>query len=123
MRQYLVKHDATSTLMMEALDYRALDGLVSLPVKYYQTDVLDAYDEASNIVYEEMTRAQARWLSVELLNRGLVAERCVPTIVISSSMADEEVWWRVILPAMRLKLAGLSAVFDVEVLYCSTLFL
>ncbi|KAH9865473.1 hypothetical protein J1614_009057 [Plenodomus biglobosus] len=121
-RRYFRKNDATSAIIIELLDYRATRGLITLPVNHTHEAILRAYDEVREIIIAEITNANARWLSIELVHRGLVSDACSPTLVITTPTASESSWWRSVLPAIRTRLADVVPVFDVEVMCGLTLF-
>lgn len=116
------KSEDTASITIELLDYRARNALVTLPVRYTDEAVLQAYDTVREIVVEEMARAKAKWLCVELVRRGLEKEACLPTIVVTTPTASDSAWWKIILPAVRIRLAALTPLFGVEVLCGVALF-
>jgi hypothetical protein len=122
LRQYLKAQDETKDISIELIDYRAIDGLLTFPIHFKEAAILEAWDQVSNIVETEISNFHEKWLSIELLHRGLIENRCVPTVVITSPSAGDDTWTKLIVPAIRQRLCNLTPLFDVEVLCATTLF-
>jgi hypothetical protein len=121
-RQYLKAQDETKDISIELIDYRAMDGLLTFPIHFKETAILEAWDQVSNIVETEISNFHEKWLSIELLHRGLIENRCAPTVVITSPSAGDGAWTKSITPAIRQRLRNLTPLLDVEVLCATTLF-
>jgi hypothetical protein len=60
-RQYLMKNAATSSIMIEMIDYRAIHGLQTGRLGRINRDleaIVEAYDEASDIAINEIAKAK-----------------------------------------------------------------
>lgn len=121
LRQYLKSQEETTDLFIELIDYRAIDGLFTIPISHKDTAVLDSWDHVGSLVTSEISGFHEKWLSIEVLHRGLIEHRCSPTIVIASPTAGDEIWIKAIVPAIRQKLRNLNPLFNVEVLCAKTL--
>jgi hypothetical protein len=122
LRQYLKAQEETKDISIELIDYRAVYGLFTFPIRHEETNILEAWDQVSNIVETEISIFHEKWLSMELLHRGLMEHRCSPTVVITSPSAGNDAWTQTILPAIRKRLRNLTPLFDLEVLCATTLF-
>jgi hypothetical protein len=122
LRQYMKTHEETRDIFIELIDYRAIYGLSTSPIRHEETAILEAWDQVSNIAETEISNFHEKWLSMELLHRGLMEHRCSPTVVISSPSAGNDAWTQAILPAIRQRLLNLTPLFDLEVMCATTLF-
>jgi hypothetical protein len=122
LRQYLKTQEETRDISIELIDYRAIYGLFTFPIRHEETAILEAWDQVSNIAETEISNFHEKWLSMELLHRGLMEHRCAPTVVITSPSAGNDAWTQAILPAIRQRLRNLTPLFDLEVMCATTLF-
>jgi hypothetical protein len=120
-RQYLKTQEETRDIFIELIDYRAMDGLFTLPICPKDTAILEAWDQVSNIAETEISNFHEKWLSIELLRCGLMEDQCSPTVVITSPFAGNDAWIQAIIPAIRQRLHNIIPLFDVEVMCATTL--
>jgi hypothetical protein len=121
LRQYLKTQEETRDIFIELIDYRAIHGLFTFPIRHKETAILESWDQVSNIAETEISNFHEKWLSMELLHRGLMENRCSPTVVITSPSAGNDTWTQAILPAIRQRLRNLTPLFDLEVMCATTL--
>lgn len=121
LRQYLKSQEETAELYIEMIDYRAIDGLFTFAISPKDTAILEKWDQVSSIVESEISNFREKWLSIELLHRGLMEHRCSPTFIITSPTAGDATWMQTIVPAIRQKIRNLQPLFDVEVMCATTL--
>jgi hypothetical protein len=120
-RQYLKTQEETRDIFIELIDYRAIDGLFTRPIHPKETAILEAWDEVRGLIEAQIHDFHEKWLSMELLHRGLMEDRCSPTVVITSPSAGNDVWTHTILPAIRQTLRNLTPLFGLEILCATTL--
>ncbi|KAL5113230.1 hypothetical protein ACEQ8H_008897 [Pleosporales sp. CAS-2024a] len=123
MRQYLKTHEETKDILIEVIDWRAMYGLPSFHIPHKETAIREAWDQVSKIVETEIYIFDEKWLSMELLNRGLTEEKSSPTVVIATPSVRNDAWIQTIVPAIRKKLSDLALTIDVELLCATTLLL
>jgi hypothetical protein len=121
LRQHLKKRNTTINVATEFIDHRAVHGSLTLPIRHHETEVLDHLLTVQESVYSEISSRKVRRLSIDLLNRGLLEDRCVPTVVITSPSASSPTWRDKIIPSIKKCLAPIGPVFEIEILCARSL--
>jgi hypothetical protein len=60
LRQHLKKRDATMDVAIEFIDHRAVHGILTLPIRHYDTEVLKCWDTVSEIVHSELSSQEGK---------------------------------------------------------------
>ncbi|KAJ4989089.1 hypothetical protein SVAN01_05351 [Stagonosporopsis vannaccii] len=122
-RKYLQQYAQNQEIAIEIIDYRAVHGLFTFAIPPSEAHLLDVWQSVFDIALEEIHRRKERWLTIEMLYRGLEddAARCPATIVITSPSASEDVWIQTIIPDIHRRVLVLSPSLKIELLCGSTI--
>jgi hypothetical protein len=113
--------EETAHIYVEVIEYRASHKLFTFPIHFSEHAVIDAWDEASDLVESEISIKEENVLCTEFLHRGLEKGRCLPMVVITSPTTSSDIWWNDIPSALRFRLRSVTPLFKVELLCAKTL--
>lgn len=109
-----------NSLLIEVLDWRAIDNLKSHAILPSDDAVHRSFEEVYERVQEvlEQDKYNEPWITLELLRRGLWDDRtrCRPTLVITSPTAAAPRWWNTVLPALKSVVNKVIPGLDIELL-------
>lgn len=113
----LLKSNNSQHILIEIIDDRVVDGLASFPIPP-SSPLLDDCQTVYDLVLKVIHENKEEWITLEMLLRGVHedAARCVPTIVVTSPTAANDVWWDIILPNIRTAFDNLYAPLSIELL-------
>lgn len=117
-RQYLQQDSRHQETSIEIIDHRAVHGLFSFAIHWSEEHLLDVWQQVFDIALEEICKRKERWITIEILHRGLTDDRaqCPATVVITSPTAAGDIWLNAILPDIHKRVMVLSPSLKIELL-------
>ncbi|KAF1951877.1 hypothetical protein CC80DRAFT_188450 [Byssothecium circinans] len=115
-RNYLRQHECTEYLIIEIIDHRIIQGLVTYPIHHTEKSVLDLWPSISKLVFTSLNTQD--WLSLQLLHRGIVEDisLCPPTVVITTPSASDDKW-ESLRQTILSKVRSVAPLWRIEVLF------
>lgn len=119
LRQMLLKDPCLRHTFIEVIDHRVVGELRTYVVESGH-HFLQRQESIRKIVIDEISKRNQTYTNIEFVRRGVNGFedrlRCPCTVLITTSTADEEVWWKVIVPSIKRRIVDIVRDTAVEVL-------